>query len=187
MWNQLCEIELRLLAEQGYFSSWFRVEGGFARGCSSVVAKPLSRASWKRFAGREEMDGWLCAFPCQYVDKSFWRDVGRREVFSVTSRHGGPKGNENDGFNRGDDPLSFSPLYIYILLSPSVLFFFFFFISILILLRFVLYLAPHRSSILASIDARKINGHVNSFAFFLFFFFETSLPRFIGAFEIKVR
>lgn len=33
---------------------WIR-EGG----CSTVVAKPLSRVSWKRFAGREEMDGWL--------------------------------------------------------------------------------------------------------------------------------
>lgn len=90
----------------------------------------------------------------------------------------------------GETILCRSPLYIYIyiLLSPSVPFFsFFFFISILILLRFVLYLAPHRSSILASIDARKINGHVNSFAFFFFFFFETSVPRFIGAFEIKVR
>lgn len=121
-------MEFCLLAEQRYFSSRFRVEGGkpwLARGVV-VVAKPLSRVSWKRFAGGERrwMDGWLCAFPCQYVDKSFWRDVGRREVFSVTSRHGGPKGNENDAFRR---PFVAYPLYIYIyiyiLLSPSVPFF----------------------------------------------------------------
>lgn len=71
----------------------------------------------------------------------------------------------------GETTLCRSPLYIYTSFCPLLFFsFFFFFISILILLRFVLYLAPHRSSILASIDARKINGHVNSFAFFLFFF-----------------
>lgn len=108
-----------------------------------VVAKPLSRVSWKRFAGGERrrwMDGWLCAFPCQYVDKSFWRDVGRREVFSVTSRHGGPKGNENDAFRR---PFVAYPLYIYIYIYsfvPFCSFLSFFFISILILPRFAAFL-----------------------------------------------
>lgn len=138
-------MEFCLLAEQRYFSSRFRVEGGkpwLARGVV-VVAKPLSRVSWKRFAGGERrrwMDGWLCAFPCQYVDKSFWRDVGRREVFSVTSRHGGPKGNENDAFRR---PFVAYPLYIYIYIYSSVpfcSFLSFFFISILILPRFAAFL-----------------------------------------------
>lgn len=96
-----------------------------------------------------------------------------------------------------DDPLSLIPCtYIYIYSSVPfcsfLSFFLFHFHSYPPSFRgfsfFFLYLAPHRSSILASIDARKINGHVNSFAFFFFSFcFETSLARFIGVFEIKVR